>query len=166
MRRLGPGMAWRRGGRHGVWYGGGAALRQTEKHRERPVNRQHRLAVETADGWAEFQAADRLRSIDRDLGRDPQSVRRVGRDVDPSHGRPEQSAGQRQNNDGGEGVEPVRLDNDGGARFTAVAVQRDDDDVAPAYQPRSSQASALARSQNSASSWALVEVPAFAMASH
>lgn len=126
-------------------------LGQPEKHRDCPVNRQHDIVVEPADARTELLATHRLRTIDRDLRGKPQTIPVGRRNIDPRDGGVLQAAGQRQDHDSRERIEPVRLDDDSGTRLTAVALQGNDDDVAAACQPRSSQASALTRSQNSVS---------------
>jgi hypothetical protein len=126
-------------------------LCQPEKHRERPVNRQHDIVVEPADGWSELRAAHRLRTVHRNLRGDPQAILMTWRNIDPHNGGVLQAAGQRQYDDSWERTEPVRLNNDSGARLTAVPLQGNDNNVAAACQPRSFQASALTRSQNSVS---------------
>ena len=141
-------------------------LRQSEKHRERPMNLQHDIAADLADGWADLGTPNRLRTVDGDLRRQTQAGPVAWRDIDPGYAGLLQAAGKRQHNDGGECVEPVGLDDDRRPWFAAVALQGNDDDVAPAYQPRSSHASALTCSQNSASVRPASVCSAAAIASH
>jgi hypothetical protein len=126
-------------------------LRQPEKHRECPVNRQHGIMVESPDARADLRATHRLRTVDSDLRGDPQAILIARHDVDARDGGVVQEAGQRQYNDGRKRIKPVRLNDDGGPRLAAVPLQSNDDDVAASGQRRSSQASALTRSQNSVS---------------
>jgi hypothetical protein len=142
------------------------SLCHPEKHRKRPVNRKHDILVEPADGWPELWAAHGLRTVDGDLRRDPQAILTAWRDIDPRNGGVPQAAGQRQYHDSRKRIEPVRLNNHSGAWFTAVPLQGNDNNVAAACQPRSSQASALTRSQNSASVRPSSVPSAFAIRSH
>jgi hypothetical protein len=139
------------------------------------VNRQHHVIVEPTDGGSELRAAHRLRTVHRDLRGNPQAILIARRDFDPRDGGILQAAGQRQYNDSRERVEPVRLNDDSGAmplgprpegRLTAVPLQGDDNNIAAACQPRSSQASALTRSQNSVSVRPASVLSAFAISSH
>ena len=68
---------------------------QPEKHRERPVNREHHIIVEAADGGAELGAAHRLWTIHRYLRGGLQAVLIGWRDVDPRHGGVLKATGQR-----------------------------------------------------------------------
>ncbi len=115
------------------------------------MNRQHDSMGEPPDGRANLRAAHRLRSVDRDLRRDPQASLFTRRDVDPRNSGVMQDAGERQYHDSRKRIEPVRLNDDSGPRLVAIPLQRNDDKVAATCQPRSSQASALTRSQNSVS---------------
>jgi hypothetical protein len=80
-----------------------------------------------------------------------QTVLTARQDVDASLRGVHQMAGQGQHNDGWQLFEPVCLDNKCRSRLTAVALKRNKNNVAATTQPRSSQASAVARSQNSIS---------------
>jgi len=75
-------------------------LCQSEKHGKRPLNLQHHIVIEPADGWAEFQVSHRLRAIDRNLRGKPQTIPVARSDIDPGYGCIHQSACQRQDNDG------------------------------------------------------------------
>jgi hypothetical protein len=130
------------------------------------MDRQHDIMIESADGRPKLRAPHCLWSVDSDLRRDLQAVFIGWRDIDPHHGRVLKAAGQWQHNDSRERIEPVGLDDHGGTRFTAIPLQGDDDNVAAACQPRSSQASALTRSQNSVSVRPTLVRSASAMASH
>jgi hypothetical protein len=130
------------------------------------VNRQHDVVVETADGGSELRAAHRLRTVHGDLRWDPQAILMAWRDIDPRNGGVLQGARQRQYNDSRERIEPVRLNDDSGARLTAIPLQGNDNNVTAACQPRSSQASALTRSQNSVSVRPASVLSAFAINSH
>lgn len=127
---------------------------QAEEHDKRSVDRKQGVVFEAANDGAKLCTADGVRSIDRDLRGNAQSVSRRGGDLNPGEGRVLQSARQRQDNNGGKWCEPISLDDDGGARFPAVALKGNNDDVAALGQSRSSQMSAVARSQNSHSAWA------------
>ena len=130
------------------------------------MNRQHDIVVEPADGGPKLRAAHRLRTVNRDLRGDPQAIPIARRDIDPRNGGVLQGAGQRQDNDSRERIEPVRLNDDSGTRLTAVPRQGNDNNVPSACQPRSSQASALTRSQNSVSVRPRPVLSAFAIDSH
>jgi hypothetical protein len=142
------------------------SLYQTEKHRECAVNRKHHILVEPADGWPELRAAHGLRTVDRDLRREPQAILTAWHHIDPRNGGVLHTAGRRQYNDSRQRIEPVCLNDDSGARFTAVPLQGNGNDIAAACQPKSSQASALTRSQNSDSVRPASDLPAFAIRSH
>jgi hypothetical protein len=130
------------------------------------MNLQHDVVADSAYGRADLGAPNRLRTVDGDLRGQTQASPLAWRDIDPGYAGPLQAAGEWQNNDCGECVKPVGLDHNGRPWFAAVALQRHDDDVAPAYQPRSSHASTLTCSQNSASVRPPSVCSAAAIASH
>jgi len=117
------------------------------------VNRQHAVMIKPADDRADFGSADRLRTVNRDLRGHPQAILIGRRNIDPRDGGVLKGAGQRQDNDSGKRIEPVRLNDNGRTRLAAVPLQGNNDDIAAACQPRSSQASALTCSQNVVSAW-------------
>jgi hypothetical protein len=130
------------------------------------VNRQHDVVVEPADSRSELRAVHCLRTVNRDLRGNPQAIFVVWRDIDPHHSGVLQGARQRQYNDSRKRIKPVRLNDDSGARLTAIRLQGNDNNVAAACQPRSSQASAVIRSQNTVSVWPEPVFVACAIALH